>query len=225
MAIGSFFVGSLPFGYWAGKSKGVDIRTQGSGNVGATNVYRVLGRKLGFLVFVLDIAKGYVPAAVAGLLFQSKEVALLIGAVAIAGHCLSPFLGFKGGKGIATGLGAILGASPLVALGAFVIFVVCLAIGRYVSVASLVSSAAIPPIAYFVGDPAPLLVAYVAMTAFVWVRHRSNIGRLLAGTEPKFGSKPDAVGKQSGHLCPHTVGILVVIGTSLAWLIPWLLHR
>lgn len=198
--IASFALGSLPFGYWIALARGVDIRKVGSGNVGATNVFRVLGPKLGLTVFVLDVAKGLAPAWLGSVLLNSSEWALAAGVCAVAGHCLSPFLGFRGGKGIATGLGAVIGASPLVAGVAFVIFVATLIATRYVSVSSLAAAASIAPLGLLFHDPPILVTAYVGLALFVTYRHIPNIKRLREGTENRFywrGNRAEAPPQQS----------------------------
>lgn len=166
--------------------RGVDIRRVGSGNIGATNVHRALGKTWGILVFVLDVLKGLVPVLVARQLLGDQQLAGLAGFVAVLGHCLSPFLGFKGGKGISTGLGALFGATPLVGLSAFVTFAILLWRTRYVSLSSMIASLALVPFGLIFRDPPLMVVFYFIFFAFVVYRHRSNIERLRAGTENKF---------------------------------------
>ena len=183
---GSYFLGAVPFGVLIARMKGVDITKVGSGNIGATNVQRALGKKLGLLVFLLDLLKGFLPAIVGHLLFGTKEAAGLAGVCAVAGHCLSPFLGFKGGKGISTGLGVLLGTSPLVGLSTFVIFAILTKLTGYVSLGSMLTSVALIPLGFAFGDPQAVIVAYGVFALFVIYRHRANVERLRAGTEPKF---------------------------------------
>ena len=184
--IAAYLVGSIPFGYLVAKAKGIDILHFGSGNIGATNVHRALGKWLGLLVFVLDVLKGLVPAAVAFWITKNQVYAFVVGMGAVTGHCLSPFLKFKGGKGISTGLGALLGSCPLVALCAFAIFFLSMLLNRYVSLSSLVAATALVPLGFLFGYPAFLLWALGLLAVFVFYRHRANIKRLLNGTEPKF---------------------------------------
>lgn len=155
--IAAFLVGSIPFGYLLGKARGVDLRTVGSRNIGATNLGRVLGRRWFFVCFFLDMAKGFVPTFVAGrragligdLAVPADQAWwwLAVMAAAVLGHMYTPWLGFRGGKGVATGLGALLGVFPALALpgiGAFVVFLVVLAMWRFVSAASIAAALALP---------------------------------------------------------------------------------
>ena len=186
LLIGGYIVGSIPFGYLVARARGIDILQFGSGNIGATNVYRALGKWLGLLVFLLDVSKGMVPAAIAYSVTSSQGAAFSVGMAAVVGHCLSPFLKFKGGKGIATGLGAVFGSAPFVALGAFGIFLVMIVITRYVSLSSLVATAFIVPLGIIFHIDPNVNWALGLLTLFVLYRHVPNIKRLLAGSEPKF---------------------------------------
>ena len=182
-----YALGSIPFGVYISRAFGIDILKVGSGNIGATNVYRVMGAKAALPVLILDIAKGLIPSLLALYAFNlTSDGALLAGIFAVIGHCLSPFLGFKGGKGIATTLGAALGVVPYVALSALGVFLVMLAITRYVSLSSIVAMATtlIWGIV-FKSTPAQFAI-YALLTLFVIYRHRANIGRLLRGEEPKI---------------------------------------
>jgi glycerol-3-phosphate acyltransferase PlsY len=169
--------------------RGVDILKMGSGNPGATNVWRTCGPVFGISVFLLDVAKGLIPAVAGLFLTHSQEQAFYCGALAIIGHSLSPFLRFKGGKGISTGLGALLGSSPLVALSAFGVFLVCLAITRWVSLSSIVAALALMVLGFVFREPMTLKFAFIALGTFIIVRHIPNIKRLLDGSEPKFTFK------------------------------------
>jgi len=190
LIVGAYFIGAIPFGYLVAKVKGVDILSAGSGNIGATNVIRVLGKRLGMLVFVLDVLKGFLPAIAAYLLLGHSQVdAFAVGMGAVAGHCLSPFLRFKGGKGVATGLGVLFGASPMVALCALGIFILVLGFSRYVSLSSILAAIALVPLGFLFHIHTVLLWAFGALTVFVVYRHRANLGRLRGGTEPKFLAK------------------------------------
>lgn len=185
-----YALGSIPFGVYISRAFGIDILKVGSGNIGATNVYRVMGAKAALPVLILDIAKGLVPSLIALYAFHlPSDGALLAGIFAVIGHCLSPFLGFKGGKGIATTLGAALGVVPLVALSALAVFLVLLAITRYVSLSSIVAMASTLIWGVVFNSTPAQLVIYGLLTLFVIYRHRSNIGRLLKGEEPKLTSK------------------------------------
>ena len=193
----SYLVGALPFGLWIGLWwKGVDIRTLGSKNIGATNVLRVLGPAAGGTVFLLDTAKGLVGVRLAMLLGLPMEpympFLVLIGICAVLGHSFSPFLGFKGGKGIATSLGVLLALSPPVGgigLGVWVLFT---AVTRYVSIGSLAAAVSLAFAAYYTmtGRPRDWMIGMcVVMCVLATLKHIPNIKRLLAGTEPKFGQR------------------------------------
>lgn len=187
-----YFLGSVPFGLLAGLMRGVDVRTHGSKNIGATNVWRVCGWRFGLPVFVLDAAKGATPVIVAGMFAEhfggDAEWARVAGAMAcIVGHSFPVWLGFKGGKGVATSLGAILAMMWLPSVIAFGVWAVIFAVWRYVSLASVVTSVAFPVIAYFFDWRGPALGFSVAAAALVVARHRTNFQRLLAGTEHRSG--------------------------------------
>jgi glycerol-3-phosphate acyltransferase PlsY len=183
----AYLLGSVPFGYVIPRVvRGDDIRRHGSGNVGATNVWRVYGRSLGLPVAVLDVAKGLVPTAIA-LWLGGDWVAVLAGAAAMVGHARPVFLGFsKGGKMVATAGGVALALAPLAALACAVIWLTVFAIARYASLASLLAAAALPLLCLAFGESWPV-VAFTALAALgVLALHRQNVRRLLAGTEPRF---------------------------------------
>src|SRR5438270_2992906 len=165
LLIGGYIVGSIPFGYLVARARGIDILQFGSGNIGATNVYRALGKWLGLLVFLLDVSKGMVPAAIAYSVTSSQGAAFSVGMAAVVGHCLSPFLKFKGGKGIATGLGAVLGSAPFVALGAFAVFIICMVLTRWVSLSSIAAALTIVPLGLYFGESPLLLWSFGALAA------------------------------------------------------------
>jgi glycerol-3-phosphate acyltransferase PlsY len=199
-----FLLGSIPFGLLLGKLKGVDIREHGSGNIGATNVFRTLGKKSGILCLFLDFCKGFIPVMIAdhlvsaGTLGQSIEVGTAL--AAILGHNYSPWIGFKGGKGIATSAGALGALMPPIALVVVVlIFVIVTFTTNYVSVGSIVAAIALPILtlygSYHHGKIAdgtwniPLFIfTLIAGILAVW-KHRTNITRLRAGTENKIGQR------------------------------------
>jgi len=187
LIVAGYLAGSMPFGYWTVRLlKGVDIRSVGSGNIGATNVWRVYGRRYGLPVMLLDIAKGFAPALVGALLVGSLA-GVLAGAAAMLGHWRPLFLGFaKGGKMVATTGGAFLGVAPVVGgIGAGVWIAVFL-LTRYASVASMVSACSLPLIAFALGENWPVIAFGGAAAAGVVFLHRANIRRLLAGTESRF---------------------------------------
>jgi glycerol-3-phosphate acyltransferase PlsY len=211
----AYFIGAIPFGFLLVKSlKGIDIRAVGSGNIGATNVARAAGKKVGALAFLLDVAKGFVAAtwipfavhaiatehysypgawgvaqaAVAGRGFT--DLRIVCGLAAIAGHIWTVFLSFKGGKGVATSLGVLLGIAPWPTLAALAAWAIVTGLSGYVSLGSIMASLFLPvSVALFdwghIGENAHLLVFTIIIGVLVTVRHRENIRRLMAGTESR----------------------------------------
>jgi glycerol-3-phosphate acyltransferase PlsY len=186
LVIAAYFLGSIPTGLLLGKVFGVDIRTTGSGNIGATNVYRTLGKKVGVLTLAGDCLKGLIPVlAMKFLGFPDLWIALA-GLAAFLGHVYPVFLGFKGGKGVATALGVFLGISPLAVLLSLVIFLLVVWKWRYVSLASITAAAVVPVFIIVIEHKSiPTLLA-VIVASIVIQKHRDNIERLKAGTENKF---------------------------------------
>lgn len=191
----SYAVGSIPFAYLAGAASGVDLRKQGSGNLGATNVFRVLGWKIGILVFLADALKGALPV----LLLPPRIAApgdpvlwaLACGVAAIAGHVRPLYLGFrKGGKGVATAAGVFFALAPLPMLVTFVVFVAIVLGTGYVSLGSLVAALLLPLLLLVThGAGSPLFIVSVVVACFVYWTHRANIGRLRRGEEHRFGKR------------------------------------
>ena len=186
LLIGAYLLGSVPTGLLLAKALGVNIREAGSGNIGATNVYRTIGRKLGILTLVGDCLKGLIPVLIAKWLDLPDVWVAAIGLAALLGHVFTIFLGFKGGKGVATALGVFLGTSPLSVLVAIVVFALVLYFWRYVSLASIIAAALIPGIVRILGGKPELILMSLAIAAVVIFRHRENIARLRNGTESKF---------------------------------------
>ena len=185
--LGGYLLGSLPFGYWLVRVfRGEDIRTLGSGNTGATNVFRVYGRQLGLTVALLDVAKGFAAAAL-GLWAGGALVGVLAGAAAMLGHARPLFLGFRrGGKMVATAGGAMLALAPLAALSCAGVWLLVFFLTRYASVASIVTALAFPLFAWAYGDSWPVVAFAGAGAAAIVFLHRRNIQRLFAGTEHRF---------------------------------------
>ncbi|MDA7880683.1 glycerol-3-phosphate 1-O-acyltransferase PlsY [Akkermansiaceae bacterium] len=210
-----FLLGSIPFGLLMGKLKGIDIRQHGSGNIGATNVFRTLGKPSGIICLLLDFTKGLVPVLIANHLVASmmneqqttaQSIIVLTALAAIMGHNYSPWIGFKGGKGIATSAGAIAGLMPPVALGLLIlIFIIVTRITKYVSVGSIATAIALPLLTIWgsfhhgkIADGTwnkPLFIfSLIAGTLAIW-KHRANIARLRAGTENRIGQKKKEITK------------------------------
>jgi len=189
-----YLLGSIPSGYLAGRwCKGIDLRELGSGSTGATNVLRQVGKGPALVVFVIDVAKGAAAVLLAGALTQTAQlndwIQVLAGLAALAGHIWPVWLGFKGGKAVATGLGLFLGLAWPVGLACFGIFLTTLTLFRIVSLASVVAAISLPLLMAAGSDGnAKLVVALVAMALVIW-RHRSNLQRIVAGTEPRLGQK------------------------------------
>lgn len=211
-AIVGYLLGALPFGYLVARSRGVNIFEVGSRNPGATNVRRVLGRGPGNLVFALDALKGAAAVAVPTIFIwmrhaaavraaggpttlyaiDAQQTAAVVGLVAaLLGHSFSCFTGFRGGKGVATGAGGFAVLFPEGALIALAVWLLCAALTRYVSVASMIAAFSLPVSAFFLGQSGILIIASGLVTLLVVARHRANILRLAAGTESKIGGKPE----------------------------------
>ena len=195
VVLGGYLLGSMPFGYWVVRLfKGEDIRTVGSGNIGATNVWRTYGRSYGIPIVVLDVAKGFVPAVV-GALLVGELVGALAGGAAMLGHWRPLFLRFqKGGKTVATAGGAFFGLAPVLGLVGLAVWIVVFLLSRYASLASMATAVALPFAGLALGEPWPVIVFAAIACVAVLVLHRANIARLRAGTESRFqrrrGPKP-----------------------------------
>jgi acyl phosphate:glycerol-3-phosphate acyltransferase len=185
--LGGYLLGSLPFGYWVPRLvRGEDVRTMGSGNVGASNVFRVYGRRLGIPVALLDVAKGFAAASL-GLWAGGALVGVLAGAAAMLGHARPVFLGFqKGGKMVATAGGATFALAPLVAFCCVGVWLVVFLLTRFASLASIVTALALAVLVVVLDYPWPIVVFGVAGACAVIALHHRNIRRLFAGTEHRF---------------------------------------
>ncbi|MDT8420120.1 MAG: glycerol-3-phosphate 1-O-acyltransferase PlsY [Desulfuromonadales bacterium] len=188
LVLAAYLIGAIPTGVILTRLSGSeDIRQKGSGNIGATNVYRVAGRTLGILTLVGDCLKGMLPVLLAAQSFNLAGIPLaLVAFAAFIGHCYPVYLGFKGGKGVATALGIFLVISPLSVLCALVLFVLVLWKWRFISLSSISAAAAIPFLAFFFERSWPIFSASVLIAAVVIWRHRSNIARLRSGEESRF---------------------------------------
>lgn len=202
----TYLLGSVPFGFLAGKMNGIDLREHGSKNIGATNTIRVLGKKWGIPVFICDVLKGLLPVMMMKLHLgveltacTTAEMGWLIGTLmaAVLGHTFTCFLKFKGGKGIATALGALIAFSPFIAGVALAVWIACMVCTRYVSLSSILAAVAVEVSTLwqcvqdgsFNGADAVMLSFISVLVVLVIVKHRSNVTRILNGTEPKAFSK------------------------------------
>ena len=186
LIIAAYLLGSVPTGLLLGKALGVDIRASGSGNIGATNVYRTLGRRVGVITLLGDCLKGLIPVLAARWLGLPDIWVAAAGLAAFLGHVYTVFLCFKGGKGVATALGAFLGTSPAAVPIAFAIFAIVLWKWRYVSLASIIAAGAMPLIVAVIDRRPLIIVMTLLIAALVIWKHSGNIARLRAGTENKF---------------------------------------
>ena len=192
--VGAYLVGGIPFGYLIGRMRGVDVRTVGSKNIGATNVFRTVGKSWGLVAFVCDVLKGLLPTLAAARLASVSfaHLPLAVGVTCVVGHMLTPYMKFKGGKGVATAFGMLLGLVPALVGTAFAVFAVVFALSHYISLGSCTAAAFLAitiwfPVLGSAGSkdlPECLLITVIAL--FVIVKHRSNLVRLVKGTENKI---------------------------------------
>ncbi len=205
LLVASYLLGAIPFGVYVARSYGVDLFSIGSKSTGATNVGRSCGPRAGILVFVLDVLKGLLPAVAGWVAFNSREFGFSCGMVAMLGHSLSPFLGFRGGKGISTGLGAVLGSAPMLAASCLGVFAVPFLLTGIVSLSSLSAALSLVTLGWLYHEPKTLEISYIVLAMFIFVRHWPNILRLISGTEPKFrfgshdGKANEPKGTQEGE--------------------------
>lgn len=215
VAVAAYFLGSIPTGFLVAKAKGVDIRTVGSKNMGATNVFRVLGKGPGIFVLFMDALKGFAAVAltinfypdfndlfpkffpVEGMVYSSvmMNFGIVAGIFAVLGHNYTCWLWFKGGKGIATTGGVYLALAPVAVGIALAVWIILVALTRYVSVASIGAAAALPAAVWFTTDNLALKIVTLILGLLAIVKHKENIKRLRAGTERKFGDKPPEAAK------------------------------
>ena len=188
LVVAAFFLGAIPFGYVLGRAvAGVDVRAAGSGNIGATNVARTAGKKLGALVLLLDALKALLPTLAARALLPAEvEVHAGVAAAAVLGHVFSPYLKFRGGKGVASALGGLVALVPWAAAGGVALFGVVFAASRMVSLGSLLGAALTVVLAFAFGYPRPYAVCALGITVLIVARHRGNIARMLQRRESKL---------------------------------------
>lgn len=195
-ALMAYLIGAIPFGYLAGRVNGIDIREHGSGNIGATNVLRTLGKPWGYSVFAGDALKGLLAVRLGYLLAVPRGLdphlfAVVAAACCVAGHSFPLWLKFRGGKGVATSAGALVGIVPVATVVSVVIWALVFALSRYVSLASILATISLPIAVLLIRGEEGRLIFYftLAMAVLVVWRHRSNLGRLLRGTEPRSTRK------------------------------------
>ena len=187
LVLTAYLFGSVPTGYIVGSLAGVDVRKAGSGNVGATNVARVVGKRQGIFTLVADAAKGFVPVIFALNLGLTPVATAFVGLAAFLGHLYPVFLRFRGGKGVATALGVFLGLAPWATLGLIVVFAALLLTTRFVSLSSMVAAASAPVVLWPLSYPPVSIGMSFFIAVMIVLRHRENIQRLLSGAEPRCG--------------------------------------
>ena len=190
--VGAYLIGAIPFGFLIGKIRGVDVRTVGSKNIGATNVFRTVGKKWGLLAFFCDVMKGLVPTLLARHFAAIPHLPLCVAIACVVGHMLTPYMKFKGGKGVATAFGALIALMPATVGIAFAIFAFTFACSNYISLGSCVAATSlavmvwIPFLDHAGYRDLPLCILVTLIAAFIVWKHRSNIGRLVRGEENKI---------------------------------------
>jgi glycerol-3-phosphate acyltransferase PlsY len=190
--VAAYLVGGIPFGYLIGRMRGVDVRTVGSKNIGATNVFRTVGKKWGFLAFALDVSKGLLPTLAAKSCAPAEWMPLAVGVMCVVGHMLTPYMKFKGGKGVATAFGMLIGLVPALVGVAFLVFVAAFALSNYISLGSCLAAAFLAVSVWFPwlgvkgAEDLPQCILVTVIALFVIWKHRSNIKRLATGTENKI---------------------------------------
>ena len=189
MILLGYVLGSIPFGYVVGRLLKVDVTKAGSGNIGATNVSRILGFKAGLFVFLLDMLKGTLAVIFANVYLGDPSLIVIVGLSAVIGHMSSIFLNFKGGKGAAVGLGVLLGIAPDICFFTIIIVVLVMVVTKYVSLSSIIGAITASLLMIILQKPAPYLVITVLATILIIYKHKGNISRLISGTERKIGEK------------------------------------
>lgn len=189
LPIVGYLFGAIPFGLLIGRFAGVDVRKQGSQNIGATNVSRVIGKKWGVITLFCDCMKGFLPVLLAAEVLPAENVGFTVavtGVAAVLGHMFSCYLRFTGGKGVATGLGVFLFLSPAAVGLCLVVFIVAVAVSGFVSVGSLLASGLLPIVLLFFGSTKAFVFAGFAIAVLIWAKHHENIARLLKGEEKSW---------------------------------------
>jgi glycerol-3-phosphate acyltransferase PlsY len=186
LLVTAYLLGSIPTGLLLGKAYGIDVRKEGSGNIGATNLYRTVGRKVGVITLIGDCLKGLIPVLVVTFSSMPAEYAAWVGLAAFCGHVFSVFLKFKGGKGVATALGVFLALAPLAVSISLAVFTTLMLIWRYVSLGSVAAAATMPLAVLLLRGDAVLVTVTLIIAVVVIAKHHENIRRLLAGTESRF---------------------------------------
>jgi len=184
--LSAYLIGSIPFGFLIGKMRGVDVRTVGSKNIGATNVYRTVGKKWGFLAFFCDFLKGFAPTMLAMGQYGLTDLTVVVGFACVIGHTLTVFMKFKGGKGVATAFGMLMALLTVPVLIAFGVFVVTVWLSHYISLGSCLAALTIAALSWFVPAPLLLKILVTVLGVFIVYKHKSNIQRLLKGCENKI---------------------------------------
>lgn len=196
----SYLLGGIPSGYLIARAlKGIDIRQHGSGNPGAANVYRTVGKWAGWCTFALDASKGFIPVLIARHYYPQQYLTIILcGALAITGHMWTVFLGFRGGKGVATSAGVFGAVLPLPTLAAFMVFILAVALSGHISVGSMCAGIVLPVLSFALGYPAPLSAMAAVVSALILYKHIPNLKRILAGRELAFkdGGRAGADGVQ-----------------------------
>lgn len=190
LLLAAYLLGSVPYGYIVGRIRGLDVRQHGSGNIGASNVMRLLGVPAGILVLLLDASKGYLGVSMMRMAgFDMPELLLLAGLCAVVGHTWSVFLRFRGGRGVASSLGVVIALAPTVAGIAFLSWVIVLVLTRYISLASVIAGAVLPIAMILLKQPGVYILGGFVIFILDVYRHVPNFRRLMAGTEPKIGHR------------------------------------
>lgn len=184
--LAAYLIGSIPFGYLIGKMRGVDVRTVGSKNIGATNVYRTVGHKWGFLAFFCDFLKGLAPTLLARSEYGMCNLVVCVGLACVVGHTLTVFMKFRGGKGVATAFGMMMALIPVPALCAFAVFVVTVWLSHYISLGSILAATVLGVLVWVFPCILSMRIIATLIGVFVIVKHKSNIQRLLKGCENKI---------------------------------------